>query len=60
MPQPLILIAEDEDLMRAIVTQLPEGAGYRVAVKGAKLFPEAMFQSRQWSVHRLRWPGQAQ
>ncbi len=30
MPQPLILIAEDEDLMRAIVTQLLEGAGYRV------------------------------
>jgi DNA-binding NtrC family response regulator len=31
MPQPLILIAEDEDLMRAIVTQLLEGAGYRVS-----------------------------
>jgi DNA-binding NtrC family response regulator len=27
----LILIAEDEDLMRAILTQLLEGAGYRVA-----------------------------
>jgi DNA-binding NtrC family response regulator len=30
MPQPLILIAEDEDLMRAILKQLLEGAGYRV------------------------------
>jgi DNA-binding NtrC family response regulator len=29
--QPLILIAEDEDLMRAILTKLIEGAGYRVA-----------------------------
>ena len=28
---PLILIAEDEELMRAIVTRLLEGAGYRVA-----------------------------
>lgn len=28
---PLILIAEDEDLMRAIVSRLLEGAGYRVA-----------------------------
>ncbi len=30
-PQPLILIAEDEDLLRTILTQLLEGAGYRVA-----------------------------
>jgi DNA-binding NtrC family response regulator len=29
--QPLILIAEDEDLMRAILTRLLEEAGYRVA-----------------------------
>lgn len=29
--KPLILIVEDEDLMRAILTQLLEGAGYRVA-----------------------------
>jgi DNA-binding NtrC family response regulator len=29
--QPLILVAEDEDLMRAIIRQLLEGAGYRVA-----------------------------
>src|ERR687889_443381 len=29
--QPLILVAEDEDLMRAIVTRLLEEAGYRVA-----------------------------
>ncbi len=29
--QPLILVAEDEDLMRAIVTRLLEDAGYRVA-----------------------------
>lgn len=28
--KPLILIVEDEDLMRAILTQLLEGAGYRV------------------------------
>src|SRR5829696_5828476 len=30
-PQPLILVAEDEDLMRAIVTRLLEDSGYRVA-----------------------------
>src|ERR687889_393463 len=29
--QPLILVAEDEDLMRAIVTRLLEDSGYRVA-----------------------------
>jgi DNA-binding NtrC family response regulator len=29
--QPLILVAEDEDLMRAIISRLLEGAGYRVA-----------------------------
>ncbi|MBA3322977.1 MAG: response regulator, partial [Pyrinomonadaceae bacterium] len=29
--QPLILIAEDEDLMRVILAQLLEEAGYRVA-----------------------------
>jgi DNA-binding NtrC family response regulator len=29
--QPLILVAEDEDLMRAIVTRLLEESGYRVA-----------------------------
>ena len=29
--QSLILVAEDEDLMRAIIKQLLEGAGYRVA-----------------------------
>src|SRR5918911_2488453 len=29
--QPLVLVAEDEDLMRAIVTRLLEEAGYRVA-----------------------------
>ncbi len=28
---PLILVAEDEDLMRAIISRLLEGAGYRVA-----------------------------
>jgi len=28
---PLILVAEDEDLMRAIIARLLEGAGYRVA-----------------------------
>ena len=28
---PLILIAEDEDLMRAILTRLVEEAGYRVS-----------------------------
>ncbi|HEV3470302.1 MAG TPA: sigma-54 dependent transcriptional regulator [Pyrinomonadaceae bacterium] len=30
-PKPLILVAEDEDLMRAIISRLLEGAGYRVA-----------------------------
>ncbi len=30
-PSPLILIAEDEDLMRAILTRLLQEAGYRVA-----------------------------
>jgi DNA-binding NtrC family response regulator len=29
--KPLILVVEDEDLMRAILTQILEGAGYRVA-----------------------------
>src|SRR2546423_13449758 len=29
--QPLILVAEDEDLMRAIISRLLEEAGYRVA-----------------------------
>ena len=33
MPQPLILIAEDEDLLRTILTQLLQGAGYRVAAE---------------------------
>jgi DNA-binding NtrC family response regulator len=32
--QPLILIAEDEDLMRAILTRILEEAGYRVAAAG--------------------------
>ena len=31
-PQPLILVAEDEDLMRAILSGLLEAAGYRVAL----------------------------
>ena len=30
-PKPLILVAEDEDLMRAIIRRLLEGEGYRVA-----------------------------
>ncbi len=30
-PKPLILVAEDEDLMRAIISRLLEEAGYRVA-----------------------------
>src|SRR5919107_1943187 len=30
--QPLILVAEDEDLMRVILSGLLEGAGYRVAL----------------------------
>src|SRR2546421_12505420 len=30
--QPLILVAEDEDLMRAIISRLLEEEGYRVAV----------------------------
>jgi DNA-binding NtrC family response regulator len=30
-PKPLILVAEDEDLMRAIITRLLEESGYRVA-----------------------------
>jgi DNA-binding NtrC family response regulator len=35
--QPLILVAEDEDLMRAIISRLLEEAGYRVAaVAGAE------------------------
>ena len=35
--QPLILVAEDEDLMRAIVSRLLEESGYRVAaVAGAE------------------------
>src|ERR671916_2777077 len=29
--QPLVLVAEDEDLMRAIISRLLEEAGYRVA-----------------------------
>lgn len=41
--KPLILIVEDEDLMRAILTQLLEGAGYRVvtaasAEEGLEIF----------------------
>ncbi|HEX8187609.1 MAG TPA: sigma-54 dependent transcriptional regulator, partial [Pyrinomonadaceae bacterium] len=38
--QPLILVAEDEDLMRAIVTRLLEDSGYRVA--GAASAEEAL------------------
>ena len=38
--QPLILIAEDEDLMRAILTGLLQEAGYRVA--GAASAEEAL------------------
>ena len=32
---PLILVAEDEDLMRAIISRLLEEAGYRVAAVGS-------------------------
>src|ERR687893_596412 len=33
--QPLILVAEDEDLMRAIITRLLEEEGYRVAARAS-------------------------
>ncbi len=38
--QPLILVAEDEDLMRAILSRLLEESGYRVA--GAASAEEAL------------------
>src|SRR5918997_1605936 len=34
-PKPLILVAEDEDLMRAIIARLLEEAGYRVAARAS-------------------------
>lgn len=50
MTKSLILVVEDEDLMRAILTQLLEGAGYRVATANSAETALEIFTSEDVSV----------
>jgi DNA-binding NtrC family response regulator len=50
MNQPLILIVEDEDLMRAILVRLLEGAGYRVATANSAETALTLFAAEEVSV----------
>jgi DNA-binding NtrC family response regulator len=50
MTKPVILIVEDEDLMRAILTRLLEGAGYRVATANSAETALTLFAAEEVSV----------